>query len=257
MNINRILRLPLLVLGLQMAGNAAVVMTENYTFSSAPLPLAPPDGTGIPVSDTRTISSSQIASITDLNVKFTLTNPAQAGAFNGDYYVSLQHESGFSVLLNRVGRRLGTSVGPTRGYGDNGFSVTFDDQAGNGDIHGYRVTLSGGSHTVPVDANFNQPLTGIWAPDGRTTSPLTVLNTDPRTASLSVFNGLTVNGAWILQVIDFSGGGTASLSSWELSLVGEAVVPEPSNVLAFTGVTLLTLALLRKKLSNKSVGRDS
>jgi hypothetical protein len=48
------------------------------------------------------VSHSGITAIADLNMIFSLTNPRRVGALNGDNYVSLQHESGFSVLLYRV-----------------------------------------------------------------------------------------------------------------------------------------------------------
>ena len=238
-----IIQLTWLTASLPLSGLAQVVITESYSFSSA---LTPADGTGAPASDTRTISGSAIASITDVNVHFTLTNPTQAGAYNGDYYVSLQHSSGFSVLLNRVGRRAGSSPSQTNGYGDNGFDVTFDDQAASGDIHLYRSTL-GGSDSTPLDPNFLQPLTGAWVPDGRTTSPLSSLSTDTPSALLSVFNGLAANGTWTLQIVDFTGGGIATLTGWTVSLAGmPTAVPEPGETLAATGVALVALASLRR-----------
>lgn len=247
MNPRSSLRRLCLAASLPLAAAAQVMITESYVFSTAPLPLSPPDGTGAPVSDTRSLNASAIAKITDVNVSFTLSNPVAGGAFNGDFYVSLQHRDGFSVLLNRVGRRPGSSFSQTLGYGDNGFRVSFDDQAVLGDIHVYRATLSGGSHTTAVDPDFVQPLTGLWAPDGRATSPLSARSTDPRTALLGAFNGLAANGAWTLQVLDFNGGGTAALSGWGISLTGEATaVPEPAATAALTGLTLLALAARRR-----------
>ncbi len=236
-----ILRLAWLSAALPLSGLAQGTFAENYSFSGGGLPLAPADGTGAPASDTRIVSGSAIARITDLDVHFTLTNPTQGGAYNGDYYVSLQHDSGFSVLLNRAGR--GEGSGPTQlfGYGDNGFSVTFDDQAGAGDIHIYRTTPG-----TPVDFSYTLPLTGTWAPDGRTSSPLNVVSSDPRDgALLNSFNGLDANGTWTLQIVDFSPGGTATLNNWGLAVKG---VPEPSEIqlLALTGAALLGLASRRR-----------
>ena len=248
MKARSLLRLAWLTASMPLGGLAQVVITETYSFSGGSLPLSPADGTGAPASDTRTVSGSAITSLTDVNVRFTLTNPAQAGAFNGDYYVSLQHSSGFSVLLNRAGRRAGSLPSQTLGYGDNGFDITFDDQAASGDIHVYRSTLSGGNNSTPVDPGFQLPLTGTWAPDGRSTSPLSVLNTDPRNALLSAFNGLEADGTWTLQLVDLNAGGAATLTSWSITLAGINAVPEPGETLVVTGAALLTLAGWRRRL---------
>ena len=63
------------------------------------------------------IVSTPIAYITGLKVSLKLT-----GTWNGDLYCFLTHSSGYTVLLNRVGRRSGSSIG----YSDEGFNVTFD-----------------------------------------------------------------------------------------------------------------------------------
>ena len=229
---------------------SAGVVIEDYTFNNSARPLLPADGTAAPVSDTRIISGSAILSLTDVNVRFALTNPQPGGAFNGDYYVSLQHADGFSVLLNRVGRSaslnpLHPTVGETFGYADNGFDVILDDSATNGDIHTYRATLATGG---PVDTNYRLPLTGTWAPDGRATSPLSVRSTDSRTALLNVFNGREANGSWTLQVMDFNGGGSASLSSWGLSFSGQTTaVPEPSATVLLTALIMAVVASLRMR----------
>jgi hypothetical protein len=222
---------------------AAPSVTETYAFTGAPLPLEVPDGVAVPVSDTRKILASEIFSITSIEISVQLANPAQAGAYNGDYYLSLQHSSGFSVLLNRVGRRDGTSPAELLGYGDNGFNVTFRDDAPLGDIHNYRLSLEG-SHTVPIDPTYTQPLTGVWAPDGRETSPLTVFNYDNRTALLSSFNTLAANGDWTLEAVDFNSGGVAKIDGWSIKVTG--IVPEPVTIGWALGLGL-AWALLRRK----------
>jgi hypothetical protein len=219
-----------------LASTNAAILIESYTFNNGG---AVPDTAGTPFSDTRTISQSLIDSITDVAISVQLINPAQAGAFNGDYYMSLQHSSGFSVLLNRVGRAPGSSFG----YSDNGFNVTFSDSAANGDIHVYRQTAYANG---PVDPTFTQPLTGSWAPDGRETSPLQVATSDSRTALLSSFNNLAGNGTWTLQIIDFNTGGVATLDQWSLSLTGVGV-PEPAATAALTAAALGLFALIRKR----------
>src|SRR5215471_16470797 len=79
-----------------------------------------PDGSLVGVQDTRTLSGITFSSITDVDVRLTIS-----GSWNGDLYGYLVHSSGFTILLNRVGRSSSSSFG----YGDGGFSVTFDDQA--------------------------------------------------------------------------------------------------------------------------------
>ncbi len=146
-----------------------------------------------------------------------------SGTFNGDLYCYLTHGSGHTVLLNRVGRRSSSSLG----YGDSGFDVKFDDAATNGDVHAYRLTLNG-SNTSPISG----ALTNVWAPDGRTNSPFAVLNTDPRTAFLSSFNGSDPNGEWVLFIADAEGGDISTLVNWGLELTGysaPSITMNPAN----------------------------
>lgn len=223
--------------------NTSVV--ENYDFAGLPLPLSPPDGSTLGVHNTRTLTS-QISVITDVNVWFHLDNPAAGGAFNGDFYATLTHDSGFSVLLNRVGRRGGEDADPF-GYPDNGFQVTLDDQAPSGDIHLYRLQLpasEGGpaalSHSTEVDPSYQAALTGTWAPDGRAVHPADAIAEAARTRLLNQFNGLPASGQWTLFVADLSPGGNASLRGWGLQLTGLTAIPEPAG-LALAGTLLLAL----------------
>ncbi|MBX3744108.1 MAG: hypothetical protein KF833_02260 [Verrucomicrobiae bacterium] len=226
-----------LTAGLLAAASAAQgVIFESYRFTDSPLPLNPVDGGGVPVTDTRILDSNIIA-LTDVNVVLRLTNPTQGGAYNGDFLVTLVNDNGFAVLLNRVGRRDGVLPSETLGYSDNGFDVVFDDDAANGDVHVYRLTLEG-SHTAPIDPLFNAPLTGTWAPDGRSPLAGTPVIGVPRTELLSSFNGSAASGAWTLSVADLNVGGTATLFEWGLDLVGTPV-PEPE----WAAVVLLLGAL--------------
>jgi subtilisin-like proprotein convertase family protein len=182
-----------------------------------------PVGTMIPDDDPSGLASAQTVStpITYLTgVKVTLK---VSGTFNGDLYCYLTHGSGHTVLLNRVGRRSSSSLG----YGDSGFDVKFDDAATNGDVHVYRLTLNG-SNTSPITG----ALTNVWAPDGRTNSPFAVLNTDPRTAFLSSFNGSDPNGEWVLFIADAEGGDISTLVNWGLELTGysaPSITMNPAN----------------------------
>src|SRR5438270_629242 len=98
------------------------------------------------------IVSTPIAYITKVKATLKLS-----GTWNGDMYCYLVHSSGRTVLLNRVGRRAGSSLG----YGDEGFDVTFDDSAN--DIHTYRLQVTA-DQSVPITG----VLTNAWAPDART-----------------------------------------------------------------------------------------
>ena len=236
---------------------------ETFTFTGPPLSLTPIDAQPAGVVDVRTVSSS-IGTLTDVNVYFRLVNPEVAGANNGDYLVTLSHEGGYSVLVNRVGRKDGADPTSTFGYSDNGFSVTLDDDAPAGDIHAYRLQLApGGSHETPVDPGFLNPLTGVWAPDGR--HPLDgSLASTTRTAMLGQFVGKFASGEWSLFVADLNGGGTANLVEWSLTLTGTAI-PEPAPMAAVIGLTCSVWVLVRRVIrgtpplthSRKPRSRDS
>ena len=174
-----------------------------------------PDNSILGVANTQTISMPP-GFITNVKLSLEIAgSPTASNAFNGDFYAYLQHSTGFSVLLDRVGR---TTSNPF-GYGDSGFNVTFDDAAISGDIHRYRdlVNPAGGV------------LTGIWQPDGRLTNPNSALLTDPRPALLSSFNGLDPNGAWTLFVADVSPISTGTLKTWTLD-VTTTPIPEPGTI---------------------------
>src|SRR6266536_2077218 len=116
------------------ASAQTVTSTTNFVVDRAI-----PDGNLSGLASAKIISTPVVYA-TDVNVTLKLT-----GTFNGDLYCYLTHRSGYSVLLNRVGR-LGDS---NLGYSDDGFNVTFDDAAANGDVHVYRLTLNG-RHTTPI-----------------------------------------------------------------------------------------------------------
>jgi subtilisin-like proprotein convertase family protein len=165
-----------------------------------------PDGNLTGWTDVRTLSGAPGGPITDVSVTLNLS-----GGWNGDLYAYLVHNSGFAILLNRVGRGTGNSAG----YGDAGMNVVLNDAASM-NLHSY------GGGGVP---------TGPYAPDGRNISPLsspaTFSLTSP-SAMLGSFNGLNANGNWTLFIADVSPGDQSTLTSWGLDI---AAVPEPASLI--------------------------
>jgi hypothetical protein len=213
---------------------SAVIITESATYNPN---LLVPDGNTAGVVDAR-IFTSQIASITNVRVSLSIAGTPGAGdAFNGDFYVTLAHSSGFAVLLNRTGR---TALDPF-GYGDSGFDVTFDDSGAFADVHNYQLTLNPAGGT----------LTGTWGTDGRNVNPNAVLDTTPQIAQLDSFNGLDASGEWSLFVADVESLGTGRLVSWKLEVTGQqaTAVPEPASALmgALCVAACGSTALARKR----------
>jgi len=220
----------LLLLGLlTAAASAELTFSQLVTVNK----VVPDNQTGGILSST--IITSDIASIT--SVQLTLN---MSGGWNGDLYAYLAHESGFAVLLNRIGS---TSSDPF-GSGSSGFAVTFGDDWD--DIH---------TASFPDGA----PVTGFFSPDGRTASPFAVTDASERTAFLSSFVGLGASGLWELFIADLSGGDLSTFQSWQLDLAGTSfastsdpsdppdlsAIPEPSAILPFAA--LFAAALCRRQ----------
>jgi subtilisin-like proprotein convertase family protein len=163
-----------------------------------------PDGSLTGWSDTRVVSG-QAGNITSVSVGLNLS-----GGWNGDLYAYLVHDSGFAVLLNRVGRTDANGAGFSTG----GMNVMLSDALGAGNIHGVATPTSGGAYQI----------------DGRNISPLSsgslFSSTSPE-AMLSSFNGQSANGNWTLFIADVSGGDQSTLQSWTLEV---AAVPEPASI---------------------------
>ena len=187
---------------------AATVITETYNVSALI-----PDNNDVGFADIRTISAPGLTEIVDVNVGLVFS-----GGWNGDLYAYLVHESGFSVLLNRVGRTGGTLDGSA----SSGMNITLDDEALN-EAH--------------VSFANTGVVTGTYQPDARETDPLLVLDTDVRTAKLDSFIGLDPNGTWTLFVADQSAGETSTLQTWSLTITA---IPEPgSAVLGLLGTAVM------------------
>lgn len=184
-----------------------------------------PDNVETGLQDTQTISGFA-GEIEALTVSLKISAASGYLAYNGDIYATLQHDSGFSVLLNRTGRTALDAMG----YGDNGFDVIFT-MAGS-DIHAYAAD------SPAYDAEGR--LTGTWGADGRNVDPDTVLDSDPVSAVLDNFKGLSANGTWTIFVADMSRNGAAKLDSWGLDL---EMIPEPASMalVVMIGVSLLGL----------------
>lgn len=150
-------------------------------------------------SDTRTISTA--GAINDISVTLELS-----GGWNGDLYAYLVHDSGFTVLLDRVG--TGVSGVSSYGYGDAGMNVTL---AASGDsLHHY-----GGNNT------FSSVPTGTYMVD----------NTS---GSLGSFVNISSEGTWSLFIADDSAGGVSTVQSWGLQMDITAM-PEPQTWILMTG----------------------
>ncbi len=194
-------------------------------------PAVIPDNNSLGLTQTLELSGFTNA-IDSIEVSLTLSAAGEP-AFNGDYFVSLQHDSGYVVLLNRVGRTAGNSFG----YADNGFDVTFS-QVGN-DIHTYQS----GTYTLGVEGE----LTGTWGVDGRNVDPLLSLDTTPQTSTLTTFNGLDANGTWTLFVADVSENGEGTLESWGINVT---TIPEPASLV----LVVLSISVLRLLGSRRITG---
>jgi len=187
----------------------AATVADQFNFT---LNAAIPDNNPIGFSDTRPVSTA-ITSITGVTIQLSMS-----GGWAGDLFAYVTHASGFAVLLNRPGRTLENLAGS----GVSEFTITFDDNAPF-DIH----------TAIPSSGS----LVGVFQPDARTIDPDDSLDTSPRSAFLSSFQGLDANGEWTLFVADVVPGDQMILHGWTLSIEG---VPEPStSLMALLGTMLL------------------
>lgn len=169
----------------------------------------------VPDADPTGLTSTLNVSGVDVAIQSISVTLNFSGGYNGDLFVYLAYDTGYAVLLNRVGRDNANPYG----YGDSGFNITLSDSAAT-DVH-----LYGG--------NGGSAITGSWQPDGRETDPQLTTSGDSRTAFLSSFQDLNGNGTWTLFVSDLASGYTTTVVSWGLTI---ATVPEP------TGPSLLGMA---------------
>jgi len=216
--------------------NAAVVVT------SGSLGALIPDDTETGFVHTLHVADSfEIASV---SMSLNLTAAPGGYGWTGDLYCYLQHGTDLSVLLNRPGRSAGSAPA---GYADNrAINVSFSDDAANGDIHNYRLKLTG-SDLLPLAGTLG----GAWQPDGRATDPGAVSAGDSRTALLGQFGGRNSAGDWTLFLADLSGDGQFRLDSWSISFDAVTPVPEPAQYAMLTALGLLSLAFVRSTLEHR------
>ncbi len=178
-----------------------------------------PDGNVTGWSDTRTLSGISLVQIADVDVTLHLS-----GGYNGDLYAYLVHDSGFTVLLNRVGATAGNHYG----YSDAGMNITLSDQAST-DVHLYGTLAN--------------PYT--YQPDARNVDPASAIDTSSRDLvnfGLGSFNNLDPNGTWTLFFADMATGDTSTVVDWGLSITA---VPEPANVALFIFAIIAVLVGLK------------
>ncbi len=200
------------VLAVNSSSFAATTISETFTVNTTV-----PDNNDLGLADYRNISAPGLTEIESVTVALNFT-----GGWNGDLYVHLVHDSGFSVLLNRPG----CTSGNPDGAGSSGMTILLDDVAAS-DVHAALPTVGFA--------------TGTFQPDARTADPLVVTDLSPRSAYLSNFIGLDPNGTWTLFVADQSPGAESVLQSWTLNITA---VPEPTAALLIWGSSAL---LLRRK----------
>lgn len=228
----------IMVLGAAALAVGAMALDETWDFHD--LNLAIPDNNAGGITNQQVINGSQITNITDLNVCLNIERIT--GGWNGDLVAILKKDGKQTYLLNRVGKRSGSTVG----YSDDGLNIMLDDEApivGNGtsDVHIYRIALFN-SHTTGLPSGTQ--LTGTWQPDARNADPTTVLDTSVRNAWLDQMDGLDVNGTWELFVADRASGDTHKLKSWCLQVQG---TPEPASMFALISGVGSLIAVRRRR----------
>ncbi|MCL5099410.1 MAG: hypothetical protein M1608_18130 [Candidatus Omnitrophica bacterium] len=228
-----------LAVWLWLAANAAAQVPILYSFDN--LALSIPDNNASGVFNEQTILGPLVG---EVKVRLEIVDAGpEAPAFNGDFYVYLQHGSSIAVLLNRPGRTLENPSG----YGDPGMNVTLADNGLNGDIHQYRTTLFSGNSDLPLGGPLTDSISlGAWAPDARNTDPSTVTDASERTAPLSVFYSMPATGNWTLFVADLKSSGLGELQSWSLEITP---LPEPVDSAWVVGVGLICVGWWFKCIS--------
>ena len=185
-------RLLIICVLLAFALQASAALTTNNFSSGFANSGYVPDNNLSGWSDTRTLSGYTGLTVADVQVTLNIS-----GGWNGDLYGYLVHDTGFVVLLNRVGSG---NVGAF-GYGDAGMDVTLGSTGANGSIQEY-----GGNITFDdtPEGNYSASTPTAW----------------------STFENTSVNGDWTLFLADMSSGDISQVTSWGLTI---NAVPEPTT----------------------------
>jgi len=169
----------------------AMLYTTNWTVNASV-----PDNNLSGWADSRTVGvSGMLITPGSLLVSLNLS-----GGWNGDLYAYLVHDTGFAVLLDRVGY-----TGSGYGYGTAGMNVWLTDEAGVGNIE-----------TVPAPYSANA---------------LSPYSRSGYAGSLASFDNLDPSGTWTLFIADLSGGGVTTVVDWGLQM-DIVAVPEVESWIA-------------------------
>lgn len=164
----------------------AIIYSTNWTVNASI-----PDNSYSGWANAQSVSTMPAGTLNGVAVNLTLSS-----GWTGDLYAYLVSDTGFAVLLDRVGQPTAGSYG----YGAGSMNVTLADGSswnGNtilGNIHGAGATPSG--------IYYNPDNSALTSASG----------------SLGSFVGGPANGTWTLFVSDLSGGGITAVQSWGLQM---------------------------------------
>jgi subtilisin-like proprotein convertase family protein len=180
-----------LLLGIMLAAALpapAIIYSTNWTVNAA-----------IPDNNySGWVSSQQVNTMPAGTLAGVAVNLQLSSGWTGDLYAYLVNDTGFAVLLDRVG-----TPSPAFGYGAGSLNVTLAEGSswnGNsivGNIHGAGANASG--YFNPDNDNAGIATTGA-------------------SGTLGSFVGTSQNGTWTLFVADLSGGGVTTVTSWGLQM---------------------------------------
>jgi len=179
----------------------AVIYSTNWTVNASI-----PDNNYSGWADSRSVNTMPAGTLNAVAVDIQLSS-----GWTGDLYAYLVHETGFAVLLDRVG-----TPDLAYGYGAGSMTVTLADGSswdGN--------TISGNIHTAGANA------LGYFNPDDDNAG----LTLTSASGSLASFMGTSPNGTWQLFVADVNGGGLTTVQSWGLQM-DIVAVPEVETWIA-------------------------
>jgi len=183
-------------------GAYAVIYTTNWNSGFVNGTIIP-DNNPSGWTDTRTVNTMPAGTLVGVAVDLHLNS-----GWAGDLYAYLVHESGYAVLLDRVG----VPGAGAFGYGAATINVTLaDDNFNDGGLFNNIHTYGGGN------------VSGTWNPDDSATTTAF--------GSLASFLATSPNGTWSLFIADLSGGGVTTVQDWGLQM-DIVAVPEVETWIA-------------------------